>query len=54
MDAPPAERPASVNANVYVAPGTGYRDDTTTGIATGDQPEGEYALSGNGAVIGWR
>jgi non-reducing end alpha-L-arabinofuranosidase len=29
---------------VYVAPGTGYRDDTTTGIATGDQPEGEYAI----------
>jgi non-reducing end alpha-L-arabinofuranosidase len=29
---------------VYVAPGTGYRDDTTTGIATGDQPEGEYDI----------
>ena len=29
---------------VFVAPGTGYRDDTTNGIATGDQPEGEYAI----------
>ncbi|WP_084703706.1 arabinofuranosidase catalytic domain-containing protein [Phaeacidiphilus oryzae] len=29
---------------VYVAPGTGYRDDNTSGIATGDQPEGEYAI----------
>jgi non-reducing end alpha-L-arabinofuranosidase len=29
---------------VYVAPGTGYRDDTTSGIATGDSPEGEYAI----------
>jgi hypothetical protein len=27
---------------VYVAPGTGYRDDSTSGIATGDQSEGEY------------
>jgi non-reducing end alpha-L-arabinofuranosidase len=27
---------------VYVAAGTGYRDDSTTGIATGDEPEGEY------------
>ena len=29
---------------VYVAAGTGYRDDHTSGIATGDQPEGEYAI----------
>jgi non-reducing end alpha-L-arabinofuranosidase len=27
-----------------VAPGTGYRNDRTSGIATGDQPEGEYAI----------
>jgi non-reducing end alpha-L-arabinofuranosidase len=27
-----------------VAPGTGYRDDATSGIATGDEPEGEYAI----------
>jgi hypothetical protein len=27
---------------VYVAPGTGYRDDRTSGIATGDEPEGIY------------
>jgi hypothetical protein len=29
---------------VYVAPGTGYRDNQTSGIATGDEPEGEYAI----------
>jgi hypothetical protein len=29
---------------VYIAPGTGYRDNHTTGIATGDQPEGMYAI----------
>jgi hypothetical protein len=29
---------------VYVAPGTGYRDNHTNGIATGDQPEGMYAI----------
>ena len=29
---------------VYIAPGTGYRDDHTNGIATGDQPEGMYAI----------
>jgi len=29
---------------VFVAPGTGYRNNTTNGIATGDQPEGMYAV----------
>jgi hypothetical protein len=29
---------------VYVAPGTGYRNDHTSGIATGDNPEGMYAI----------
>ncbi|MFG2819109.1 alpha-L-arabinofuranosidase B [Kitasatospora sp. NPDC048365] len=29
---------------VYVAPGTGYRNNRTNGIATGDQPEGMYAV----------
>ncbi len=29
---------------VYVAAGTGYRDDSTSGVATGDNPEGEYAI----------
>ncbi len=29
---------------MFVAPGTGYRDDSTNGIATGDNPEGEYAI----------
>jgi non-reducing end alpha-L-arabinofuranosidase len=29
---------------VFVAPGTGYRDDQTSGIATGDAAEGEYAI----------
>src|SRR5579884_3159223 len=42
------EAPVTVGGHeaygVYVAPGTGYRDDNTHGIATGDQPEGEYAV----------
>ena len=29
---------------VYIPPGTGYRDNTATGTATGDNPEGEYAV----------
>jgi len=29
---------------VYVASGDGYRDDSTNGIATGDNPESEYAI----------
>ena len=29
---------------VYIPSGTGYRDDNTSGIATGDNPEGEYAI----------
>ncbi|MGW2639917.1 alpha-L-arabinofuranosidase B [Streptomyces sp. NPDC001348] len=42
------EAPVTVGGHeaygVYVAPGTGYRNDNTTGIATGDQPEGMYAI----------
>src|ERR1019366_2699852 len=29
---------------VYITSGVGYRDDTATGTATGDNPEGEYAI----------
>ncbi|MFC7383021.1 alpha-L-arabinofuranosidase B [Sphaerisporangium rhizosphaerae] len=29
---------------VYVAPGTGYRNNNTNGVAKGDQPEGMYAI----------
>ncbi|MCX4451140.1 alpha-L-arabinofuranosidase B [Streptomyces sp. NPDC058369] len=29
---------------VYVAAGTGYRNNRTNGVATGDQPEGMYAV----------
>jgi hypothetical protein len=29
---------------VYISPGMGYRDDATSGIATGDAAEGEYAV----------
>ncbi|HET8841529.1 MAG TPA: arabinofuranosidase catalytic domain-containing protein, partial [Ktedonobacteraceae bacterium] len=29
---------------VFVAPGTGYRNNNTNGIATGDNPEGMYAI----------
>ncbi len=40
--------PTTVNGHkaygVYVAAGTGYRNDSTHGIATGDQPEGMYAI----------
>ena len=30
---------------VVVNPGIGYRDDATSGIATGDEPEGEYVVT---------
>ena len=40
--------PAMVNGakvyGVYIAAGDGYRDDSTSGIATGDAAEGEYAI----------
>jgi hypothetical protein len=40
--------PTTVNGHkaygVFVAPGTGYRNDHTSGIVTGDQSEGEYAI----------
>jgi non-reducing end alpha-L-arabinofuranosidase len=40
--------PVSLNGStvygVYIATGTGYRNDETTGIATGDDPEGMYAV----------
>ncbi|MBB5896442.1 arabinofuranosidase catalytic domain-containing protein [Kutzneria kofuensis] len=40
--------PTSLNGHkaygVYVAAGTGYRNNHTSGIATGDQPEGMYAV----------
>ncbi|MFK8906723.1 alpha-L-arabinofuranosidase B [Streptomyces sp. YS-3] len=29
---------------VFIAPGTGYRNNQTNGIATGDRPEGMYAI----------
>ncbi|MEV4557886.1 alpha-L-arabinofuranosidase B [Kitasatospora sp. NPDC049285] len=42
------EAPVTVGGHkaygVYVAPGTGYRNNTTNGIAVGDQPEGMYAI----------
>jgi non-reducing end alpha-L-arabinofuranosidase len=40
--------PLTVNGHhvygVYIAAGTGYRNDHTSGIATGDNAEGEYAI----------
>jgi non-reducing end alpha-L-arabinofuranosidase len=40
--------PITINGNkaygVFVAPGTGYRNDHTNGIATGDASEGMYAI----------
>jgi non-reducing end alpha-L-arabinofuranosidase len=42
------EAPVTVGGHkaygLYVAPGTGYRNNNTNGIATGDQPEGMYAI----------
>ncbi|MFD9124792.1 alpha-L-arabinofuranosidase B [Kitasatospora sp. NPDC059571] len=46
--APAAAAPVKVGGHpaygVYVAAGTGYRNNHTSGIATGDQPEGMYAI----------
>ncbi|MBE1588994.1 hypothetical protein H4W80_007252 [Nonomuraea angiospora] len=40
--------PTTINGHkaygVFVAPGTGYRNNNTNGIARGDQPEGLYAV----------
>jgi hypothetical protein len=30
---------------IYVTPGVGYRDDATTGVATGAQPQGAYMVA---------
>jgi hypothetical protein len=30
---------------VYVSPGVGYRDDATSGVATGSQPQGAYMVA---------
>ncbi|GAA2781430.1 alpha-L-arabinofuranosidase B [Kitasatospora paracochleata] len=42
------EAPVTVGGHkaygVYIAPGTGYRNNHTSGIAVGDQPEGMYAV----------
>ncbi len=35
---------------VFVAPGTGYRNDATNGIATGSQAQGEYMVAAGGHV----
>ncbi|MFC6593486.1 alpha-L-arabinofuranosidase B [Kitasatospora paranensis] len=46
--APATAAPVTVGGHaaygVYVAAGTGYRNNHTSGIATGDQPEGMYAI----------
>src|SRR3569833_2721904 len=48
--------PSSVGGHkaygVFVAPGTGYRNNNTNGIATGDQPEGMYAVFDGTHFIG--
>ncbi|KUI55658.1 putative alpha-L-arabinofuranosidase B [Cytospora mali] len=40
--------PVTLNGNkaygVFISPGTGYRNDDTSGIATGDESEGLYAV----------
>ena len=35
---------------VYVTPGTGYRDDATTGVATGSAPQGAYMVTAGNHV----
>jgi non-reducing end alpha-L-arabinofuranosidase len=42
--AAPAMVDGSKVYGVYIAAGDGYRDDSTSGIATGDAAEGEYAI----------
>lgn len=46
--APATGAPVMVNGSkaygVFIQPGTGYRQDKTSGIATYDQPEGMYAV----------
>ena len=46
--APATGAPTTLNGHkaygVFVAPGTGYRDNSATGTATGDNAEGEYAI----------
>ncbi len=37
---------------VYVTPGVGYRDNATTGVATGAQPQGEYMVASGTHVNG--
>ncbi|MDP9829249.1 alpha-L-arabinofuranosidase B [Kineosporia succinea] len=43
-DAAPVTVGGSRAYGVFVSPGTGYRNNSTNGIATGDQPEGMYAV----------
>ena len=37
---------------IYMKSGNGYRNDSTSGIATGDQPEGEYIVASGKHVNG--
>lgn len=37
---------------LYVSPGVGYRDNATTGVATGSQPEDEYMVAAGTHVNG--
>ena len=37
---------------VYVTPGVGYRDDSTTGVATGSEAQGEYMVASGTHVNG--
>lgn len=43
-DAAPVTLDGQQAYGVFVSPGTGYRNDATSGIATGDEPEGMYAV----------
>ncbi|MEU4744958.1 arabinofuranosidase catalytic domain-containing protein [Actinosynnema sp. NPDC023658] len=38
---------------VFISPGTGYRNNKTNGVATGDQPEGIYAVVDGAHYNNW-
>ena len=46
----PVEAGGHLVYGVYVTPGTGYRDDSTTDVATGSDPQGEYMVAAGNHV----
>ena len=48
----PVEAGGNLVYGVYITPGTGYRDDSTTDIATGSDAQGEYMVAAGNHVNG--